>query len=96
MEFEGVLETRKLHDLGSVTIYPYAKSPDSSEPDYIVRAGRFQIGRAWKQTTKDGEREYVNVILDDPHMEDEIRARLVKQDDKHILLWERAGDWLPI
>ena len=90
--FEGMLETRKLHDLGNIIIDPYDKSPDSSEPDYIVRTGQFQIGRGWKQITKDGEREYINLILDDPHMEEEIRARLVKQGDQHILLWERMVD----
>jgi len=86
--FEGTLETRKLNDLGAITIVPFDKTKDS-EPDYLVNSGRFQIGRAWKQTTKDGESEYLNVLLDDPHFDEEVRARLVRQGDKHILLWER-------
>ena len=91
--FEGVIETRKLSDLGTVVIAPYEKSsPDSGEPDYLVWAQRFQIGRGWKQTTRDGEGDYINIILDDPHMDNEIRARLVQQSEKHILLWERIED----
>ena len=91
--FEGSIETRKLDDLGAVIIDPYEKSsPNSSEPDYIVRSGRYQIGRGWKQTTKDGQREYINLIIDDPHMDQAIRARLVQQGGKHILLWERSDD----
>ncbi len=90
---EGLIATRKLNNLGTVIIAPYEKSsPDSSEPDYLVYTGPFQIGRGWKQITKDGEREYINLIIDAPHMDHEIRARLVQQGDKHILLWERIAD----
>jgi len=89
--FEGTLKTRKLHDLGNITIEPNEKNQEN-EPDFLVITGQFEIGRAWKQTTKNSNREYLNVILDDPHMEEEIRARLVKQDEKHILLWERVSN----
>jgi len=57
------------------------------EPDYLIKAGRFQIGRAWKRVTKDGEREYLNIIFDDPHMDGEIRARLLQKGEVYILLW---------
>ncbi len=90
--YEGVIETRKINDLGTVYIEPYEKKPDSSEPDYLVRSGRFQIGRGWKQVTKDGRSEYINLIIDDPHLDQEIRVRLVKKDEQHILLWERIFD----
>ncbi len=89
--FEGVLETRKLHALGNITIKPNEKI-SGNEPDFLVQTDGFEIGHAWKQVTKDKKREYLNVILDDPHMEEEIRARLVKQGEKHILLWERVSN----
>lgn len=89
--FEGTLETRKLHDLGTIIIAPHEKTQETS-PDYLIKANRFEIGRAWKHTSKDGSSEYLNVILDDPHMESEIRARLVRHEDKHILLWERMAE----
>lgn len=89
--FEGVIETRNINDLGTVFIEPFEKKPDSSEPDFLVRSGRFQIGRGWRQTTKDGESEYINLIIGDMDIK-EFRARLVKQVDKHILLWEQMVD----
>ena len=59
---------------------------------YLLLLFFWGSAHAWKQVTKDKKREYLNVILDDPHMEEEIRARLVKQGEKHILLWERVSN----
>lgn len=87
--FEGTISTRKLEDLGNVIFEPYDKAQDH-EPDFLVKADRHQIGKAWKQTTRDGDREYLNVVLDDPHMDAQIRARLVRSGDHHLLLWERS------
>ena len=89
--YEGTLETRKLHDLGNITIEPKEKTHEN-EPDFLVLSDKFEIGCAWKQTSKDKTKEYLNLVLDDPHMKEEIRARLVKQDEKYILLWERVSD----
>jgi uncharacterized protein (DUF736 family) len=51
--FEGTLQTRKLHDLGNITISTHEKTQETS-PDYLVKADRFEIGRACKHTSKDG------------------------------------------
>ncbi len=42
---------------------------DATELDDLkiyTRTGRFQIGRGWKLVTRDGKREYINLILGDP------------------------------
>ena len=87
--YSGSISTRKLDDLGNVVFHPFDKAGDS-EPDFLVKSGRNQIGRAWKQQTQDKEGEYLNVLLDDPHMDEPIRCRLVKYDGLFLLLWERS------
>lgn len=92
--FEGTIKTRLLSDLGHVRIDPLMKPEDSGSgyPDYLVKADGFEIGKAWKQMPREGDREYLNVLLDDPHMPQPIYARLVAYNDHHILLWERGAE----
>lgn len=87
--YQGTIRTRKLKDLGHVVIVAHDKNGDH-EPDFLVKADGDEIGKAWKHTAKESEREYLNVVLDDPHMEQQIRSRLVHSGDRFILLWERS------
>ena len=86
--YEGTISTRKLKGLGHVVFDPHDKGGDH-EPDYLVLADGDEIGKAWEHTAKESERPYLNVILDDPHMDAQIRCRLVQKDSAFLLLWER-------
>ena len=86
--YEGTIKTRKLTDLGNVVFEPLENGGDAA-PDFLVTSDGYKIGRAWKHQTKDKKSEYLNVVLDDPHMPELIRCRLVNAGNHHLLLWSR-------
>ncbi|BAM89482.1 hypothetical protein S58_34890 [Bradyrhizobium oligotrophicum S58] len=64
-------------------------------PDYRIFAGSTEFGAAWKKTSRDSDREYLSVKLDDPSFPAPLYASLVKidGDDGFTLIWSRrAGD----
>ena len=62
-------------------------------PDYRIFAGSTEFGVAWRKTTRETEREYLSVKLDDPSFPAPIYASLVKGegDDSFILIWSRRN-----
>ena len=65
-----------------------------SVPDFVVasstEAGEdYEIGAAWKKTSKDGK-PYLSVRLDGPTLATAINAALTRQQDgSYALLWNR-------
>jgi uncharacterized protein (DUF736 family) len=84
----GKLETLPLSQ--PIQIRPVEKDSDKA-PDYRVYAGEteFEIGAAWKKTSRDG-RDYLSAKIDDPSFPAPIYASLTEGDDgKHQLIWSR-------
>jgi uncharacterized protein (DUF736 family) len=78
-----------------VRIAPAEKTSDNA-PDYRVYAGNFELGAAWKKTSR-AERPYLSVTLGDPSFPATLYARLVEgEDGTHNLIWRatRAPDRL--
>lgn len=72
-----------------VTFQPVSKATRKM-PDYRIYAGGAEIGAAWAMTSKDEQRPYLSVKLDDPSFPDAIYCRLVElSDGRHQLLWSR-------
>lgn len=83
---------RTLTHTVKVKLAPSAKESENA-PDYRIYAGNFEIGAAWKKTSK-ANRPYLSVTLDDPSFPATLYARLVEGDDGvHSLIWSRGkGD----
>ena len=68
-----------------------SEKENDKAPDYRIFAGVTEFGAAWKKTTRDTDREYLSVKLDDPSFPAPIYASLVKGegDDSFTLIWSR-------
>ena len=88
--YTGMVRTLTLNV--KVKIVPNDKESENA-PDYRIVAGNFEIGAAWKKTSRQ-DRPYLSVTLDDPSFPATIYARLVEgEDGAHNLIWSRSkGD----
>jgi len=85
--FTGAINTLALR--AKASFRPIAKT-NAQAPDYVVYASGALIGAAWKKTSKDEQRAYLSVKLDDPSFPAAIHCRLVEgQDGAHQLQWSR-------
>ena len=85
--FVGTIETLTCAP-APVSVVPVATKPKPTAPDYRVYRGTSEIGAAWTKRTQDGRRFYV-VTLDDPAFSRPIECRLVKDGERHRLIWTR-------
>ena len=72
-----------------------SEKDNDKAPDYRIFSGAKEFGAAWKKTTRDSDRAYLSVKLDDPSFPAPIYASLVKieGDEDHTLIWSRrSGD----
>jgi uncharacterized protein (DUF736 family) len=60
-------------------------------PDYRVFAGGAELGAAWREKGKDGDKDYLAVKLDDPSFSQPVRGALFENrvDGTAILAWSR-------
>lgn len=81
----------------TMTINVKAKFLQNSEkandkaPDYRVFAGGAELGAAWREKDKNGDRDYLAVKLDDPSFSQPVRAALFENDaaNSAVLAWSR-------
>jgi uncharacterized protein (DUF736 family) len=86
-KFSGAITTLALK--AKATFQPITKTKPKM-PDYRVYAGGAEIGAAWTMASRDQQRPYLSVKLDDPSFGDAIYCRLVElEDGRHQLLWSR-------
>lgn len=86
-KFSGAITTLALK--AKATIQPINKTKPAM-PDYRIYAGGAEIGAAWAMTSKDEQRPYLSVKLDDPSFGGAIYCRLVEvKEGRHQLLWSR-------
>lgn len=69
-----------------------AEKANEKAPDYRVFAGGAELGAAWCEKGKDGEKEYLAVKLDDPSFAAPLRAALFENEGEKtaVLAWSRV------
>ena len=75
----------------SAQLVPNKTKANEEAPDYRHYAGGAEIGAAWQQDSKDGEKPYLAVKLDDPSFAAPIRAAFFphRTKAKGVLVWSR-------
>ena len=84
----GDIKTLTLNVKGAV-FRPAEKEKDNG-PDYRIFAGQTEFGAAWKKTSRETNRDYLSVKLDDPSFPAPIYASLVDAEDGYSLIWSRS------
>jgi uncharacterized protein (DUF736 family) len=74
-KFSGAITTLALK--AKATFQPINKTK-AAMPDYRIYAGGVEIGAAWAMSSKDEQRPYLSVKLDDPSFSGAIYCRLVE------------------
>ena len=74
-----------------VKLVPNDEKDRDNAPDFRILANSgYEIGAAWKKTSK-ADRPYLSVTLDDPSLPASIFARMVEGDEGvHSLIWSRS------
>lgn len=85
----GSIKTVTLN-IKSVTFAP-AESETENGPAFRILAGTTEFGAAWKRTSRDTQRDYYSVKLDDPSLPAPIYASLVETETEgeFALIWSR-------
>lgn len=84
--FHGAIRTLAL-SLKAVDIRPIEPSGEHG-PSHRIYAGSAELGAAWP-LTKPGKPDGLSVRLDDPSFAAPISALLVRNGDRHDLVWNR-------
>lgn len=69
-----------------------ADKTNDKAPDYRVFAGGAELGTAWREKGREGDKDYLAVKLDDPSFAAPIRAALFENDGggTGVLAWSRS------
>ncbi len=87
--FTGTVRTLSLNV--KVKLVVHDKTSENAPDFRIQTAGGYDLGSAWKKTSKAG-RDYLSVTLDDPSLPATIYARLLEDDEgKYTLIWSRSN-----
>ena len=88
--FIGTIRTMTINV--KTKILPNPDKTSEAAPDYRVFAGGAELGAGWRQSTKEGERDYVSVRLDDPNFSAAIRAAFFEnvEEGTGVLVWTRT------
>ena len=73
-------------------IVPIGKKSHADAPDFRVYAGGAELGAAWRQESKDGDKPYLSIKLDDPSFAAPIRAAFFENEHEGtgVMVWNRA------
>lgn len=85
--YAGSIKTLSLN-VKQAQLRPVDKESDNA-PDYRIFSGGTEFGAAWKKTSRETNRDYLSVKLDDPSFPAPIYANLVDADDGYSLVWSR-------
>lgn len=70
---------------------PNTEKSNDAAPDFRIFAGGAELGAAWRNDSKDGEKPYLAVKLDDPSFAAPLRAAFFENLDEGtgVLVWSR-------
>lgn len=73
-------------------LVPNKTKANDDAPDYRMYAGGAELGAAWREASKNGEKPYLSVKLDDPSFAKPLRAAFFEnvQDATGVLVWNRS------
>ena len=74
-------------------LVPNKSKAKDDAPDYRLYAGGAELGAAWHQESKDGEKPYLAVKLDDPSFAGPVRAAFFSNETTGtgVLMWNRSS-----
>ena len=72
-------------------LVPNANKSNEGAPDFRLYAGGAELGAAWRQESKDGEKPYLAVKLDDPSFAGPVRAAFFENEAEGtgVMVWKR-------
>ena len=88
-KYTGTIRTMTINV--KAQLVPNKSKANQSAPDYRIYAGGAELGAAWREESKDGEKPYLSVQLDDPSFARPVRAAFFenKEDATGVLVWTR-------
>lgn len=88
--FNGTIKTLNLNVKAKIV---RAERTSDKAPDFRVLAGNVEFGAAWQKTSKETERDYLSVKLDDPSFPAPIYATLIEMEGEEglQLIWSRPN-----
>ena len=89
-KYTGTIRTMTINVKSQIV--PNAKKAHAYAPDYRVYAGGAELGAAWRQESKDGDKAYLSVKLDDPSFVSPIRAAFFENEEAGtgVMVWNRS------
>ncbi len=87
--FVGTIRTMTINVKAKIT--PNKEKANDKAPDYRVYAGGAELGGGWREKSKDDEREYISLRLDDPSFAAPIRAAFFENESEGtgVMVWGR-------
>jgi len=87
--YTGSITTLALN--AKLSMLPNADKQGRNAPDFLILAGRTEVGAAWRRTNHSSSKAYLTVKLDDPLLPEPIWGALLEAgaDGVARLLWRR-------
>ena len=72
-------------------LVPNDNKASEGAPDYRLYVGGAELGAAWRQESKDSEKPYLAVKLDDPSFAGPVRAAFFENEAEGtgVMVWKR-------
>ena len=88
-KYTGTIRTMTINV--KAQLVPVPDKPSEAAPDYRLYAGGAELGAAWKQESKDSDKPYLAVKLDDPSFSAPMRAAFFEnaEDGTGVMVWKR-------
>lgn len=89
-KYTGTIRTMTINVKSQIV--PNDKKSHADAPDFRVYAGGAELGAAWRQESKDGDKLYLSIKLDDPSFAAPIRAAFFEneEDGTGVMVWNRT------
>lgn len=89
-KYTGTIRTMTINV--KAQLVPNKSKANDSAPDYRLYAGGAELGAAWRQESKTGDKPYLAMKLDDPSFAAPIRAAFFEnpEDGTGVMVWSRA------
>ena len=90
-KYTGTIRTMTINVKSQIV--PNVKQAHVDAPDFRVYAGGAELGAAWRQESKDVEKAYLSVKLDDPSFASPIRAAFFEDQENGtgVMVWNRKA-----
>lgn len=89
-KYTGTIRTMTINV--KAQLVPNNSKANDSAPDYRLYAGGAELGAAWRQESKTGDKPYLAMKLDYPSFAAPIRAAFFEnlEDGTGVMVWSRA------